>query len=63
MLEAAEHWGKRQQASEKLRLMTDYCKKHNVKSVPDPYYGGESGFVRVLDLLEDGCEGLLESMK
>lgn len=26
------------------------------------YYGGESGFERVLDLLEDACEGLHESL-
>jgi len=27
--------------------------------VPDPYYGGDAGFEKVLDLLEDACEGLL----
>ncbi|MEI6616512.1 MAG: low molecular weight phosphotyrosine protein phosphatase, partial [Cyanobium sp. ELA507] len=30
--------------------------------VPDPYYGGEDGFERVLDLLEDACAGLLEDL-
>jgi len=30
--------------------------------VPDPYYGGEEGFDRVLDLLEDACGGLLEAL-
>lgn len=62
MLEAADHWGKYQQAAGKIRLMTEYCKKHNAKSVPDPYYGGADGFTVVLNLLEDACEGLLESM-
>jgi protein-tyrosine phosphatase len=28
--------------------------------VPDPYYGGASGFENVLDILEDACQGLLE---
>jgi len=28
--------------------------------VPDPYYGGPSGFEKVLDLLEDGCVNLLQ---
>jgi protein-tyrosine phosphatase len=64
VMEAADHWGKTQAAAGKIRLMTEYCRKHdNVKSVPDPYYGGADGFERVLDLLEDACEGLLESMK
>ena len=27
--------------------------------VPDPYYGGPDGFDRVLDLVEDACDGLL----
>jgi protein-tyrosine phosphatase len=31
--------------------------------VPDPYYGGASGFEKVLDLLEDGCISLLEHVK
>ena len=30
-----------------------------VEEVPDPYYGGPKGFERVLDLIEDGCHGLL----
>jgi protein-tyrosine phosphatase len=28
--------------------------------VPDPYYGGPEGFEKVLDLLEDGCAGVLK---
>lgn len=27
--------------------------------VPDPYYGGQDGFALVLDLIEQGCEGIL----
>ena len=27
--------------------------------VPDPYYEGAEGFELVLDMLEDGCEGIL----
>ena len=30
--------------------------------VPDPYYGGEDGFILVLDLLEDACEGLYQQL-
>jgi protein-tyrosine phosphatase len=31
--------------------------------VPDPYYGGPEGFDRVLDLVEDACEGLLGALR
>ncbi|MDE2275767.1 MAG: low molecular weight phosphotyrosine protein phosphatase [Burkholderiales bacterium] len=30
--------------------------------VPDPYYGSADGFERVLDLVEDACDGLVESL-
>ena len=30
--------------------------------VPDPYYGGAAGFEKVLDLVEEGCEALLEHL-
>ena len=35
----------------------------NEQDVPDPYYGGESGFERVLDLVEEASRGLLETLK
>ena len=31
--------------------------------VPDPYYGGASGFEKVLDLLADGCSSLLDELE
>jgi protein-tyrosine phosphatase len=43
--------------------MTTYCRTHKVSEVPDPYYGGAAGFERVLDLLDDACEGLLEAIR
>lgn len=50
------------QAMEKVRLFCEYCRNHDDTEVPDPYYGGPQGFEHVLDLLEDGCEGLLENI-
>lgn len=47
----------------RVSRMTDYCRHHpNHKSVPDPYYGGDSGFELVIELLEDACRGLLEQI-
>lgn len=34
-----------------------------IDEVPDPYYGGEDGFERVLDLVERACDGLLTEVK
>ncbi len=50
------------QSQNKIRRMTDYCTQHDVDHVPDPYYGGDSGFEIVLDILEDACSGLLDSL-
>ena len=47
---------------DKIVMMTDYCRVHDDDVVPDPYYGGDAGFERVLDLLEDACAGLLAHM-
>lgn len=47
----------------KVRLMCDFCRQHSDKEVPDPYYGGQSGFAYVIDLLMDACSGLLEDVK
>jgi len=48
----------------KIRMMTDYSMQYSHHDyVPDPYYGGASGFELVLDLLEDACEGLLQTIK
>ncbi|XP_051142951.1 uncharacterized protein LOC127259585 [Andrographis paniculata] len=49
-------------AANKVQLMCSYCRKHKETEVPDPYYGGQKGFEKVLDLLEDACESLLESI-
>ena len=47
------------QYQDKVKLMCDFCTKHDLKEVPDPYYGGSEGFNQVIDLLLDACEGLL----
>ncbi|MBL4570893.1 MAG: low molecular weight phosphotyrosine protein phosphatase [Alcanivorax sp.] len=46
-----------------LGRFLDYSSEASVREVPDPYYGGEDGFDRVLDLIEGGAEGLLDSLR
>lgn len=47
----------------KVRPTVSFCKIHQVKEVPDPYYKGEDGFEHVLDILEDACDELLKQIK
>jgi protein-tyrosine phosphatase len=44
---------------DRIKLMCEFCREHTLKSVPDPYYGGEDGFNFVIDLLVDACDGLI----
>lgn len=44
----------------KIYQMTDFCQRMSDDKVPDPYYGGDSGFEYVIDLLEDSCRGLYD---
>jgi protein-tyrosine phosphatase len=45
------------------RLFLDYARHHAEHEVPDPYYGGADGFERVLDMVEDAAQGLLEEIR
>uniref|UniRef100_A0A0R0H9Y5 acid phosphatase n=1 Tax=Glycine max TaxID=3847 RepID=A0A0R0H9Y5_SOYBN len=67
IFEAFNRWKDRHSlpdgAHKKVKLMCSYCKKHDESEVPDPYYGGPQGFEKqVLDLLEDACGSLLETI-
>lgn len=50
------------EAAEKVVLMADFFENFTRDHVPDPYYEGAEGFELVLDLLEDGCDGLLREI-
>ena len=45
------------------KLFLEYARHHAQREVPDPYYGGTDGFERVLDMVEDAAEGLLQEMR
>lgn len=47
----------------KVKPLVSFCRMHEVKEVPDPYYKEDSGFDHVLDLLEDACGELLRQVK
>ncbi|QQS55058.1 MAG: low molecular weight phosphotyrosine protein phosphatase [Candidatus Competibacteraceae bacterium] len=43
----------------RIRLFMDFAPALPEREVPDPYYGGPTGFERVMDLVEEGAQGLL----
>ncbi len=47
---------------DKLHLFLDFANAWDETEVPDPYYGGSHGFERVLDMVEDASQGLLEDI-
>lgn len=48
---------------EKIHMFMDFAPDMRTREVPDPYYGGASGFERVLDLVEAASLGLLEEIR
>jgi protein-tyrosine phosphatase len=47
----------------RVALFLEFASHAKVDEVPDPYYGGASGFEFVLDLIEDASAGLLEDIR
>ena len=49
-------------AKARVQLVLDYSREDPGGTVPDPYYGGASGFERVLDLLEEANQAFIEHL-
>lgn len=48
---------------QKVVRMVEWIRSHpRYDSVPDPYYEGAEGFELVLDMLEDGCANLIDTL-
>ena len=47
----------------KLMLLMRFASEFEEATVPDPYYGGAEGFSKVLDYLEDACQGVLDLVR
>ncbi len=48
---------------DQLRLLMSFATRHRADEVPDPYYGGVDGFERVLDYIEDACDGVVDMVR
>ncbi|MDR1200073.1 MAG: low molecular weight phosphotyrosine protein phosphatase [Tannerellaceae bacterium] len=50
------------QSLAKIHQMTEYSQKRQYDHVPDPYCGGAEGFTLALDIIEDACRGLMDTI-
>jgi protein-tyrosine phosphatase len=48
---------------QKIRLLMDYAPQRSEREVSDPYAGGDIGFDRVFDMLEEAASGLLRELR
>ena len=60
--EALMHLAPSVEDSRKIKRMSDYLTSHGISYIPDPYYMGAEGFELVLDLLEEACRNLYNSL-
>lgn len=51
------------QYESRVRLLMAFAPERPEDEVPDPYFGGEGGFDRVLDMIEDAAIGLLADIR
>jgi protein-tyrosine phosphatase len=51
------------EAHKRLRLFMEYARNFEDDEVPDPYYGLGHGFDLVLDMIEDGAQGLVDELR
>ena len=47
-------------AKEKVKLFAGFANLPGVHEIPDPYYGGDDGFDRVFDLINQAVNGLAD---
>lgn len=45
--------------TEKVRMILNFTFPKKNKAVPDPYYGGDTGFEEVYKLLNDACDKII----
>ena len=52
-----------EQHSHKLKLFMEFAPQMAESEVPDPYYGGDSGFEHVYQLIDAAARGLMADIE
>jgi protein-tyrosine phosphatase len=50
----------REDEKPKINLLLNELSPSQNKSVPDPYYGGEDGFINVFEMIDSACECIIK---
>ncbi len=50
------------QFKHKIQMFSKYCSRVAQDNVPDPYYGDMQDFYIMMDMLEDGIEGMVSAL-
>lgn len=53
---------KEEKYKNKIFRITDFQNNKDITEVPDPYYGGGSGFENVLNILEESIDGFINKI-
>lgn len=47
----------------RVKRLMEFTRREQALDIPDPYFGNAQAFELVLDLIEEGCEALLEHVR
>ena len=61
-LRELEHMARQGPATARIELLRAYDPEQEGGDVPDPYYGGATGFENVFDIVSRSCRNLLASL-
>ena len=61
-LQDLQRLGSENRDASNVRLLSDFLGDHWPSDVPDPYYGGASGFDYVVEMIEEACPPILEEL-
>ncbi len=45
---------------DKIHLFLEYSGVHDPQEVPDPYFGGDQGFMHVYSMIDEACDRILD---
>lgn len=46
----------------KPQLFMDFAPNNPIREIPDPYYGGDDGFLQVIKMIEQASDGLIDEI-
>ena len=62
-LRSVQRMAGRTQSEAQIRLLRDFDREGEGSEVPDPYYGGASGFETVYEMVHRSCQNLLDKLR